>query len=84
MAKPTVYKVSERLKLTDLWYAKKVDDGDKVCFVVPKRKNGKKKKRWGFVKGTLRIFYRTYCECCGPEFHAWVEDNSGKKLFEWR
>jgi hypothetical protein len=82
MAKPKVYKVADYWRLVDLVSALKVSDLDKVCFVVPKQSSGRR-KRWRFVKGTLRFYYKTYCECCGPELHAWVEKADGTKVVPW-
>lgn len=82
MAKPKVFKVFDEWKLRDLFSACKVQDGDRVCFVIPKATRGKR-RRGKFCKGTLYIAYRTYCECCGPEFGAHVVDNEGKVKAAW-
>ena len=82
MAKPKVVKVRDRWHLTDLVSAGKLSDGDRVCLSVPKATQSKR-KRWKFVKGTLRYSYRVYCECCGPELEAWVTKADGTKAVCW-
>lgn len=83
MAKPKAMKVADGWALRDLFHADKVRDGDRVCFVVPKHPHRKGKRKWGFVRGRLRISYRTYCECCGPEFSAHLEGQDGKVKMDW-
>jgi hypothetical protein len=82
MAKPKVVKIADEWKLRDLFNAGKLEDGQKVNFVIPKYSNGKRKK-WEFCRGTLSIYYRTFCECCGPEFGAAVLDADGKIKQSW-
>jgi len=80
MAKPTVRKVGSSLALKDLYHARKVASGDRVCFLLPLRKSKQKKRRWKFVRGTLWLSYYTYCPCCGAFFKAEIEKADGTKV----
>lgn len=80
MAKPKVVKVGDSLKLTDLYHAGAYTSGDKVCFMLPLKKSKRRNRCWKFVKGTLHWSYNTYCECCGPEFDAYILKADGSKV----
>lgn len=87
MAKPRAVKVGSVLRLTDLLHADKVASGDKVAFLLPIKKSRTKKGSWKFVRGTLYAKWVVYCECCGPEFYAFIEKADGTKVHlydSWR
>lgn len=78
MAKPKAIKVKSRIHLTDLMHAGKVNNGDRVCFLLPMNPKAKQTKRkYKFVRGRLTASHKTYCDCCGPEFHASIHKADG-------
>lgn len=80
MAKPKARKLRSSFEVQDLWYAGKLVDGEKVCLLLPLKKSRTLKGRFKFVRGVFRASHKTYCECCGPEFLAYLYKADGTKL----